>query len=272
MKLITLAFGMAVIAVAVIAAVQAPAQKPAFEAATIKPNNNVRPSSNIRPEPGRLVVSNVPVKALISWAYNVWDFQISGGPGWIDSVSYDIEAKTDSRPNQDEMKLMMQRLLAERFKLSLHRGTKELPIYRLTQAKDGFKLRPLKEGDCIVFDPANPPSSPKLTASDFCGNLTMGRGSFEGTSATMAELAVSLSQIVGRPVVNGTGIAGGFHIRLKFAAQSGTFPAADNPAPAADDQPSIFAALQEQLGLKLESSKGPVEVLVIDSVSRPTEN
>jgi uncharacterized protein (TIGR03435 family) len=212
------------------------------------------------------------VRVLISWAYNVWDFQISGGPGWIDSARYDIEAKADGGPSQDQMKLMMQRLLGERFKLSLHRGTKELPIYRLTEAKDGFKLRPLKEGDCIVFDPTHPPSSPKLTASDFCGNLTMGRGSFEGTSATMADLAVSISQIVGRPVVDGTGITGVFHIRLKFAALSGSVAAADNGAPTADDLPSIFGAVQEQLGLKLESTKGPVEVLFIDSIERTSEN
>ncbi|HEY2381727.1 MAG TPA: TIGR03435 family protein, partial [Terriglobia bacterium] len=166
-------------------------------------NNSVSPNSNIRPEPGRLVVSNMPVKTLIAWAYSVRDFQISGGPGWIDSTHYDIEGRADGSPSQDQIKQMMQTLLGERFGLSLHKGTKELPIYRLTLAKGGFKLRALKEGDCIVFDPTHPPLSPKLTASDFCGNLTMGRGSFEGTSATISDLAVSLSQIVDRTVVDG---------------------------------------------------------------------
>jgi bla regulator protein blaR1 len=215
----------------------------AFAAASIKPNNSVSPNSNIRPEPGRLVVSNMPVKTLISWAYNVRDFQISGGPGWIDSTRYDIEGKADGKPSQDQMRQMMKTLLSERFRLSLHMGKKELPIYKLTVAKDGFRLRPLKEGDCIVFDPANPPSSPKLTASDFCGNLTMGRGSFEGTSATMTDLALSLSQIVGRPVIDGTGIAGVFHIRLKFAALSGSAAEADNFSASADNLPSIFSAV-----------------------------
>jgi uncharacterized protein (TIGR03435 family) len=244
----------------------------AFEVASIKANVSLSPNRNIRPEPGRLVVSNMPVKALIGWAYNVWDFQISGGAGWIDSAPYDIEGKVAGTPNQEQMKQMMQTLLGERFRLSLHRDSRELPIYKLTVAKGGFKLRPLKEGDCIVFDPTHPPSSPKLTASDFCGNLTMGRGTFEGTSASMTDLVTSLSQIVGRPAVDGTGIAGLFHIRLKFAVLSGPPAEADNAAASTDNLPSIFAAVEEQLGLKLESTKGPVDVLVIDRIERPSEN
>lgn len=173
---------------------------------------------------------------------------------------------------------MLQTLLGDRFKLALHKATKELPIYKLTVAKDGFKLRLLKEGECIVFDPAHPPSSPGLTSSDFCGNLTTGRGTFEGTSATMTDLALSLSQILGRTVVDGTGIAGVFHIRLKFAPEHATAGQSESPtkgdddAPLPDDLPSIAVAVQEQLGLKLESTRGPVEVLMIDRVEKPSEN
>ena len=105
----------------------------------------------------------MPVKPLIAWAYNVWDYQISGGPGvGFDSDPYDIEGKAEGKPSQEQLKLMLQTLLGERFKLALHRGTKELPIYKLTVAKGGFKLRPIKQGDCIVFDPTHPPSNPKL--------------------------------------------------------------------------------------------------------------
>jgi uncharacterized protein (TIGR03435 family) len=256
----------------------APQQAKAFDVASVKANVSSSPNSNIRPSPGRVIVSNMPVKTLIAWAYNVRYFQISGGPGWIDSTRYDIEGKVEGKPNQDQMQLMMQTLLGERFKLALHRSTKELPIYKLTVAKDGFKLRPLKEGDCIVFDPNHPPSTPGLTSSDFCGNLTTGRGSFEGTSASMTDLALSFSSLMGRTVVDRTGITGVFHVRLKFAPDD---PAAgisrpsterDNTAPPADNLPSIFTALQEQLGLKLESGKGPVDVLVIDHVERPSEN
>ena len=224
-------------------------------------------------------MTNMPVKTLIAWAYNVREFQILGGPGWIDSAGYDIEGKAEGKPNQHQMQLMMQTLLGERFKLALHKATKELPIYKLSVARDGFKLRPIKEGDCIVFDPAHPPSSPGLTSSDFCGNLTTGRGTFEGTSASMTELALSLSQIMGRTVVDGTGITGAFHMRLKFApedamggGQSDSRTKGDDDAPLADNLPSIGAAVQEQLGLKLESARGPVEVLVIERAEKPSEN
>jgi uncharacterized protein (TIGR03435 family) len=267
-------------AYAAVCQIQTPIQIPAFNVASVKENVSSSPNSNIRPEPGRLIVSNMPVKVLIAWAYNVWDYQISGGPGWIDSTRYNIEGKVEGKPSQDQMKLMMQTLLGERFKLALHRGTKELPIYKLTVAKDGFKLLPLKEGDCIVFDPTLPPSNPRLTASDFCGNITAGRGSFEGTSASMTDLAISFSSLMGRTVVDGTGITGAFHVRLKFAPVD-VDPAAgissssterDNTAPLADSLPSIFTALQEQLGLNLESTKGPVEVLVIDRIEKPSNN
>jgi uncharacterized protein (TIGR03435 family) len=257
---------------------QTPAKIPEFEAASVKANVSSSSDRNIRPERGRLVVSKMPVKALIAWAYNTWEFQIAGGPGWIDSTPFDIEGKIEGEPSQDRMRLMMQALLSERFKLTLHRGTKEFPIYKLAVAKDGFKLHPLKEGDCIVFDPEHPPSRPGLTGSDFCGNISTGRGSFEGTSESMADLAMSFSSLMGRTVVDGTGITGVFHIRLKYApdgpasgiARSST--ESDSPAPAADSLPSIFTAFQEQLGLKLESTKGPVEVLIIDRVDKPSNN
>jgi bla regulator protein blaR1 len=252
--------------------------RPAFDVASVKPNAGFSHIRNIRPSSGSLMVTNMPVKTLIAWAYSVREFQISGGAGWIDSVGYDIEGKAEGKPNQHQMQLMMQTLLRERFQLALHKATKDLPIYKLSVAKDGFKLRPIKEGDCIVFDPAHPPSSPGLTSSDFCGNLTTGRGTFEGTSATMTDLALSLSQIMGRTVIDGTGITGMFHVRLKFApedavgGQSESPAKGDDDAPLADNLPSIGAAVQEQLGLKLESTRGPVEVLVIDRVEKPSEN
>lgn len=242
---------------------------PGFDVATVKANVGASQIRNIRPEPGRLVVTNMPVKMLISWAYNVWDYQISGGPGWIESMSWDIEGKTEGKPNQDRMKLMMRALLSERFGLEVHRDTKEIPIYKLTVAKGGLKLRPLKEGDCIVFDPAHPPSTKGLTASDFCGNITVGREGFEATSARMSELAVSFSEFMGRRVVDETGISGTFHVRLKFEPVE---PDQGDAPPTAEAMASIFTALQEQTGLRLESGRGPVDVLIIDRVEKASGN
>ncbi len=159
---------------------------------------------------------------------------------------------------------MLQTLLRDRFKLTLHLETKELPIYLLTVAKSGFRLQPLKEGDCITFDPNNPAREPGRKPSNFCGNMGIGRGNLDATKASMADLAPLFSVILGRTVVDQTGITGAFSVHLRFAPDE--VPAADATGP------SIFTAVQEQLGLKLESGKGPVEVLVIDSVEKPSEN
>src|ERR1700723_1700725 len=115
--------------------------QPAFEVASIKPNHTGDASSFVHPTPGRLTISNMTVKSLLRFAYQVRDSQILGGPGWIDSDHYDIEAKAEGNPSQDEMKLMLQRLFADRFALALHRETKEVPIYELTVAKGGIKIQ-----------------------------------------------------------------------------------------------------------------------------------
>jgi uncharacterized protein (TIGR03435 family) len=165
------------------------------------------------------------------------------------------------------MRLMLRTLLKDRFALALHHDIRELPIYELTVAKGGFKLPPLKPGDCIKYDPENPPS-PGHKSSEFCGNLSNGRGAFDGASASMADMATMFSYTLGRTVVDKTGIEGTFRVHLTFAPDevAGGTPAADEAGP------SFFTALQEQLGLKLESAKGPVDVLVIDHVEKPTEN
>jgi uncharacterized protein (TIGR03435 family) len=240
--------------------------QPAFEVATIKPNVSGARNRMIRPSPGRLSVFNMTLKDLVRYAYQVPDFQVSGGPGWINSDQYDIEAKAEGNPNENHMKLMLRALLQDRFQLALRHETKELPVYELTVAKGGVKLQPLKPGDCIVFDRDHPPA-PGQKPSDFCGNLSNGRGTFDATSASMAEIATMFSYQLGRPVVDKTGVAGQFPVHLKFSPDE---VAAGTPAP--DTGPSIFTAVQEQLGLKLESAKGPVEVLVIDSVEKPSEN
>jgi uncharacterized protein (TIGR03435 family) len=241
--------------------------QPAFEVASIKPNNSGAGNRNIRPSAGRLSVFNMTLKDLVMFAYQVREFQVSGGPGWITADQYDIEAKAEGNPDQNQMRLMLQALLQDRFKLAVRHDTKELPIYELTVAKGGFKLQPQKAGDCIKFDPDNPPA-PGHKNSDFCGNLSNGRGSFDGTSASMADLATMFSYSVGRKVVDKTGIAGNFRVHLTFAPDE----VAGGAAAPADAGPSFFTALQEQIGRKLESAKGPVEVVVIEHVEKPSEN
>jgi uncharacterized protein (TIGR03435 family) len=150
----------------------------------------------------------------------------------------------------------------------LHHDTKQLPIYELTVAKGGFKLQPLKEGDCIAPDPGNPALAPGKKMSDYCGFRGMGRGRLDATNTSMADLATMFSIPLGRTVVDKTGIAGAFPVHLTFAPDD-----VAAGAPTADSTgPSIFTAVQEQLGLKLESAKGPVEVLVIDHVEKPSED
>jgi uncharacterized protein (TIGR03435 family) len=220
----------------------------------------------------------------VTFAYFVHDFQVSGGPGWINSDRYDIEAKADAPPafNQEYRTLQlrrMQTLLQDRFKLALHRETKELPVYELTVAKGGPKKLPLPS--CIQSDPGHLTIAPGKTIMDYCGfGGFPSRGRYQASSGSMAELADALGLPLGRTVVDKTGITGRFRMEFTFSPDSSPIPIPDGQGPGAptnaaaipDLGPDIFTALQEQLGLKLESGKGPVEVLVIDHVEKPFEN
>jgi uncharacterized protein (TIGR03435 family) len=258
------------------------AVRPRFEVATVKRDTSRRPNRfKMFPE---VTVESATLKDLIKFAYGVEDFRLAGGPGWIDADRYEIQAKVEGNPGTFDLALQRQRLqtlLEDRFKLALHRERKELPIYELTVAKGGLRLQPLKEGDCIKRDPTKvlAPLAPGQKPSDFCGYGGFGRGSYENTTATMKNVAAALSTLVGRMVVDKTGITNTFHVRLTFAPDESTVPipgtvgADDSGRPLPSDiGPNIFTAVQEQLGLKLESAKGPVDVLVIDRAERPTEN
>lgn len=232
-----------------------------FEVASIKPNTSGDPGRYIRPSAGRLSVTNMAVKDLLTYAFQVRDFQISGGPGWINSDRYDIEAKTNGNVSPEQSRAMLKGLLEDRFKLKVHRETKELPIYVLIVAKNGLKIQPTKEGSCSDFDQAKQ-TAPNRKPADLCGFLGMGRGSLEATKKSMPEVATAFSFVLGRHVVDRTGLTELFDIHLRFAPED----SADSSSP------SIFTAVQEELGLRLESAKGPVEVIVLDQVERPSEN
>ncbi len=203
----------------------------------------------------------IPLHLLIQLAYGATDFQIVGEPPWANSDGYDVTAKAEGNLNFEQMRPMLQSLLTDRFKLKFHRETKDLPVYELTVAKGGLKIAPGKDGNCVEVEP-NGPRPP--FGSKICGGVRTGMGSIEGFGVTMAKLAELLADRVGRTVIDKTGFIGTFNFRLVFTP--------DEPGPATADDPSLFAASQEQLGLQLKSTKGPVEVLVIDHVERPSEN
>jgi uncharacterized protein (TIGR03435 family) len=249
------------------------------------------PTPRIRqlaPQPGgRLVAVNAPVKLLIQNGYQLRPYQILGGPGWVDSDGYDIDARAGAGNTDTPRAIltMLQSLLEDRFKLMVHRETRELPVYVLQPGKNGLKLPAPKEGGCVTPDPNTPPGPPAPPAPgqpprQRCGTAgisisTQGTRIFGG-QISIGEFARVLSVAVARPVIDKTGFAGTFDADLAFLPDQAT-SGSPNPGPGLLPPPdpaavTIFTAIQEQLGLKLESDKGPVEVLVIDSVQRPTEN
>jgi uncharacterized protein (TIGR03435 family) len=203
---------------------------------------------------------------------------IKGGPGWIHSDMYKIDAKSEGHPSMEMMQgPMLQTLLEDRLKLKIHRETTEGPVYALTLAKGSSKLKPFKAGSCeltpLTFPVPAPPPGQR-----YCKAMISFRGpSLDAEGTTLSEFSKLLNLALDRPVIDKTGLAGRFDIHLEFAADQATpglhglVP--DSPAATSDPSgPTIFTAIQEQLGLKLESTKGPVELLVIDHIERPSEN
>lgn len=261
---------------------------PQFEVASIKsaaPDQRgtfIRPGAN-----GGITINNMSVKEVITLAWRMQPFQVSGGPSWIESTRYDISAKPDHKPTPDETGLMLQSLLADRFQLKTHHETKELPVYALVLANKEGKLGPqltkAKEGACVAYDASHPPPRPEPGKPPVlgCGGMFIGLEGLGAAAIEIGQLTPMLARRLGRTVIDKTGLTGKFDIKLQVApdeAQSlslfGIGPPPAVPAPPAADSngPSLFTALEEQLGLKLESTKGPVDILVIDHVEKPSEN
>jgi uncharacterized protein (TIGR03435 family) len=200
----------------------------------------------------RFTARNVYVRILMRVAYNVQDFQIMGAPGWTDTDRFDIQATADqSKISGDEYRRLLQSLLTERFGLRAHRETKEAPVFLLSTANGGPRL---KESECA-----------KDAAPDACQTRERtDRGSLLGHFVPMSELCSVLESITGRPVLDRTNLAGMYEIDLKWTP--GLADATDLTGP------SLMTALEEQLGLKLQSGKGPVSMLIVDHVERPSEN
>jgi len=257
---------------------------PAFEVASIKPDKSGTDMTMLRTTPVGFSASNIALKVLIQQAYGIEDNQIVGAPSWLGSARYDIEAKvsssdTDALHNlsSDQRRLMLQPLLADRFQLKVHTEVRDLPVLTLVIAKGGPKLHEAKPGDTY-------PNGLK----DFNGQgggpgmMLMRPGQLTGQGLPLSSLARVLTQQLGSTVQDKTGLTGKYDLTLQWTPDrnGSAMPGAPEPGlqgPGSGGStdasgPSIFSAIQEQLGLKLESQKGPVEVLVIDHVETPSEN
>ena len=226
-------------------AVAAWAQGPVFEVASVRLAEAGVKGMNIRRDPaGGISAWNVNLRTLIVLAYNIQDFQLSGGPRWMAAQRYDVIAKAPAGVQKSDTWPMLRALLAERFHLVVHRETRESAVYELSVAKGGLKIHPATrlQGE----------------ADDWC---RQGSGHLQCYMMPMANLALTLSGTLKRRVVDRTGVEGKFDLVLDWA-----------PDNAAGDGPSIFTAIQELLGLRLEAAKGPVEMVVVDGAEKAEGN
>lgn len=248
-------------------ATNSPAPRVAYTVASIKPNKSSDDRFMLRPLPGGgLTATGVTLKMLIAFAYGVFAYQILDGPAWIGTERWDIQAKTDSaqeRIPRAQSAALLRALIEDRFQLKARRETKEMPVYALVVAKNGPKLKP-HPGDSANAKPS----------------ASFGGGSGVFTDSSMAVLATRLSTQLGRPVIDRTDLKGPYDFTLEWTPAPGEgaaeligLPPRAEPLPSGDSNgPSIFTALEDQLGLKLESTKGQAEILIIDRVERPSEN
>ena len=255
----------------------------------------------------KYTVSNITLRLLVQTAYQrpstggpVAQLQMIGAPPWMDSDRYDVQAAADCSGGiitREQMQLMVRSLVEERFQLKAHIETRELTIYNLVVGKDGLKIKQSKDQTPVTplqAPPTTPPVPiipPGQRGSPFDPNSPAPRGflggmfsnsliMFRGSAVPLANMIGMMQQQVGRPVIDKTELKGLFDFTLRFSPEGltsapppppvGAPPAAET-APASEPLPSIFTALQE-IGLRLEPAKGPVEVLIIDSVQKPTEN
>jgi uncharacterized protein (TIGR03435 family) len=273
--------GMAWLATGPGVAQQPPASTPTFEAASVKlSNSGGGPITQVLP--GRLVAKYSSLQDLIAFSYEVRTDQLIGATSWIVSDHYDLEAKAAGNPPAGQIAgVMLRALLEDRFKLVLHREKRELPVYELRVDRSGLRLQPTKEGSCTLFSPDSSPLPPAPDAArlPFCGPRTGRNGSnwaLNGQGVRMEALAGVLSFQLNRTVLDKTGLTGSYDVHLQWMEDPLTPGTLGSPGapPAPDDPsgPSLFTSLHEQLGLRMVSAKGPIEVLVIDHAERPSEN
>jgi uncharacterized protein (TIGR03435 family) len=247
---------------------------PIFEVASIKRVTGERDRASVGSQPGgRFVLSNMAIAPLIRSAYDSDSSEIVGAPEWVMSDRYDVTAKAEGDVPRDQMTLMLRALLAERFNLAVHYETQERPVYALVLARDDGRLGPdirKSDLDCDAIRAArkaSPTAAVQRAANDApaCG-MSMQAATFTTVrigGQPIANFAGSLSGSAGRVVVDRTGLTGNYEITLRYS---------DRPSADADAPPTIFTALPEQLGLKLEPATAPLRILVLDHIDRPTED
>lgn len=224
-----------------------------FEAVSIKPAASGLRGYSIRPYPDRLSCGNVSLRMLIAAAYHVYDFQVSGGPKWTDDDRFDLEAKAASGVSEKQLFQMLQPVLAERFHLEIRKEDKDASVFLLEVAKTGLKLQPSADETPVVF---RVQSRSRVTAQH----------------APVAYLTETLSQLLGRPVLDRTSLSGVFDYKVEWSPDE--VQIASNEAKSSPDGPwpGLTSALQEQLGLRLRSAKAPVENIAIEKAEKPTAN
>ena len=227
-----------------------------FEVASIKPSAPGQRGFAIAPSPGgRLAVRNCTLKRLLAAAYHVQDFQVSGGPKWMDTDPYDIEAKAAGSPNLTEHQLLelLRPVLADRFRMAFHWETRQQPRYRLAVVKAGSKMTAVKAD-----------GEPEVNIRS--------RRIITGKRAPVSQLVEMLSWVLGRAVVDETGLAGVYDFKLEWTPDELQMTEPGSAGATGEAGNSLLAAIQEQLGLKLEPQKGPVEILVVDRAEKATAN
>lgn len=242
---------------------QRQAQPPAYEVASIKPNSGTDLRNVFRIEHGgALYASGITLKRLMMTAYNVQGFRLIGGPGWVDSDRWDVQAKPGRAVSDQQVRPMLRALLEDRFGLHVHSETRNMPVYELVVDRNGSKVPRVKDID------AKP-------------EVRVGAGLIELSNNSSATFASQLSYALAQPVIDRTGLSGNFDFAIRWTPEAredggpttaGLPPGTPAPPASSTDGPSIFTAIREQLGLRLQSSRGSVEVVVIDDVRMPAAN
>jgi uncharacterized protein (TIGR03435 family) len=304
--LVLIVLSITVVAIPILSQAPPPAQQ--FEVASIKVHPPPITVIGIQNRGGRFVATGFSLKMLVGRGYAVPEMRVIGGPNWVESERYDIEAKSPDGPGAP-LQPMLQAMLEDRFKLKVHRETRDMQVYELVVAKGGLKMKlsedqtppaplnPVPTGDRgagrgeagqftrgPVPGPGGAPGAgpfgagPRPRGTSGRGSIN-GRMTFEGSAIPIQPLLTTIQNMVDRPVIDKTGLSGLFDIKLEWVPGAeappspfGPNPNAPPPPPPDDAATSIYTALQEQLGLRLESAKGPVEVVVIDSAQKPAEN
>ena len=256
------------------------ARVPQFDVVSIKPSKSDTSLFRSGSTPDGISVVNTSLLMLIRQAYGVFnsnDDRILGVPNWARTERFDIEAKVNGadlddlhKLNREQRGLMLQTLLADRFQLKAHRETRALPVYYLVITKDGPRLKQATTGDTY-------PNGIKEANGTNTGVMRLARGQLTAQAVPISNILSALTQITGRTVIDKTGLTGRYDVNLAWTPDepvttSGSDGAAQTAPPISESGPSIFTAIQERLGLKLESGRGPVDCLIVDHVAPPSEN